>query len=374
MKVADYTSHRKHPIHVKVSFHSATDLLILLWILGDRLAGEGINDLDVGQEFFETIMTKLSARTTRDLELIGSGDVWIALIALLPETSEGGSVHDFVEFLAAYDPADLRYRLIQLHDLVDEQHRELIADAAEGLPGATEVLLDLDIFTESHKEAWRETLRFMLEMSPEETKELLVRTVSSVQSEAFAPHEEEFRKYLETDFRSKRAMARRISPDRLIEIATSGISYAEDRSARSIVLMPTMIAKPWVVVCEGSEFLVLGYPVADESLDLDPDAPPPWLVKVHKALGDERRLRILRKLSDADASLAELSDDVDIAKSTLHHHLMLLRAAGLVTLHVGRDKRYSLRGNTLSEAASFLDDYIHPHENRPTQDPSEDDG
>jgi len=362
MKVADYSSHRKHPVHVTVSFHSATDLLILLWILGDRLAGEGINDLDVGQDFFETITNNLSTRTTRDLELIGSGDVWIALIALLPETNEGGSVSDFVDFLAAYDPADLRFRLIQLHDLVDEQHRELIADAAEGLPGATDALLNLDAFTESHKKPWRETLRFMLEMSPEETKELLVRTISAVQSEAFSPHEEEFRKYLETDFRSKRAMARRISPDRLIEIATSGISFAEDRTTRSIVLMPTMIAKPWVVVCEGSEFLVLGYPVADESLDLDPDAPPPWLVKVHKALGDERRLRVLRKLSDADASLAELSEDVDIAKSTLHHHLMLLRAAGLVTLHVGQDKRYSLRGNTLSEAASFLDDYIHPHD------------
>ncbi|MFV1999645.1 MAG: ArsR/SmtB family transcription factor, partial [Acidimicrobiia bacterium] len=327
----------------------------------------------LSQEFFDTITSELSAETTRELELIGSGDVWIALIALLPETSEGGTVTDFIEFLEAYDPADLRFRLIQLHDVFDEQHRELIADAAEGLPGATDALLSLDAFTDSHKEPWRETLRFILEMSPEGTKELLVRTIAAVQSEAFVPHEAEFRKYLETDFRSKRAMARRISPDRLIEIATGGVSYSEYRSTRPIVLMPTMIAKPWVVVCEGSEFLVLGYPVADESLDLDPDAPPPWLAKVHKALGDERRLRILRMLADTDASLAELADDVDIAKSTLHHHLMLLRAAGLVTIHVGQDKRYSLRSDTLSEAASVLYDYIHPHDAHATPDSTEDD-
>jgi len=369
VKVTDDASPRSHPLQVPlqvtVSYHSATDLLILLWILGSRLAGDRIDDLDAGREVFDTISSELSAGTTTDLEVIGSGEVWIALVALLPETSEGGSVDDFVNFLEAYDPADLRYRLIQFRDLVDEQHRELVANAAEGLPGATDALLGLEAFADGPQRHWSETLRFVLEMSPNETKELLVRTVSNVQSEAFAPYEQEFRTYLESDFRTKQALAKRVSAERLVEIATSGISLSSDQTVRPIVLMPTMVARPMVVVCQGSEFLVLGYPIADEVLDMDPDAPPPWLVKVHKALGDERRLRILRTLAETDASLAELSQNLDIAKSTLHHHLMLLRAAGLISIDVDHDKRYSLRSETVVEAAGLLDHYIHPSPDPP---------
>jgi hypothetical protein len=38
---------------------------------------------------------------------------------------------------------------------------------------------------------------------------------------------------------------------------------------------------------------------------------------------------------------------------------MLLRAAGLVRVHVGEDKQYSLRDETLTDAATVLDHYIH---------------
>ena len=165
---------------------------------------------------------------------------------------------------------------------------------------------------------------------------------------------------LEADFRSKRAMARRISPERLIEVAASGINFTEESLPRlPIVLMPTMVTRPWIVFASGPDYFVLGYPVADEFLGVDPDAPPPWLVKLHKALGDERRLRILRILAEGDASLADLSEKIDVAKSTLHHHLMLLRAAGLIRVHVGEDKRYSLRDEAFHDGNTLLDHYIH---------------
>ena len=182
MRVADYRSHRKHPLHVTVSFHSAIDLLILLWILGDRLAGAGIKDLDVGEEFFETITNKLSARTARDLELIGSGDVWIALIALLPETSEGGSVSDFVEFLTAYDPADLRYRLIQLHDLVDARTLFVLGVGITALlvarassVGAATVIAPVEVMVAARAWNFRDDLGDLLLQKREEHFSVLAR-------------------------------------------------------------------------------------------------------------------------------------------------------------------------------------------------------
>jgi DNA-binding transcriptional ArsR family regulator len=343
---------------VRISLHPTVDLLITLWILGERSGGEEFPDLENGPGWFAGITEKLTRETLADIERIGSGDAWLALITLLPETTEGESVADFIEFLSDYDSADLRQRLIGIHHLIDDEQRELIADAAEGRPGAPHELLTDHEFGGDDRRRWRKALKFLLAMPPRETKEFLVRIVSAVHSDAFARHATEFRDFLEADVAVKQAVAKRVSSRRLIEIATSGEPLSLDTTTRPIVLVPAMVSRPRVVVCEGSEFLVLAYPVPDECLEMDLDAPTRWLVDVHKALGDERRLRVLRRLAVADATLAELAEGVDIAKSTLHHHLALLRAAGLVTVRTDPGKRYTLRRDTLAEAASLLDYYV----------------
>jgi DNA-binding transcriptional ArsR family regulator len=359
MKVADFTSPQQSPLNLRISYSSAYDLLATLWILGDRHSECALEDMALGDEWFIEFEAALSPQLIRDIEEVGSGDVWIALMPLLPETQAGGSVADFLSLLADMDPADLRYRLINVHDKFAADQTDLLADAAEGNAEAVERLLDVPELGSTELKQWRETLRFLLLMDPSQTRDLLVDVIGRVQSEAFAPHEEAFRPYLEADYRAKKAMARRISAERLLEIATSGINFTDDRAYKPIVLMPSMVARPWVVFASGPDFFVMGYPVSDEILESDSDAPPPWVVNLYKALGDERRLRVLRTLAEGDASLADLADTVDIAKSTLHHHLMLLRRAGLVRVHVGEDKRYSLRDETIADATSALDHYIH---------------
>jgi hypothetical protein len=59
--------------------------------------------------------------------------------------------------------------------------------------------------------------------------------------------------------------------------------------------------------------------VADPS-----EAPPPALLKLFKALSDEGRLRLLRRLSAGPISLTEAAGELDVAKATAHHHLAIL--------------------------------------------------
>jgi DNA-binding transcriptional ArsR family regulator len=361
MRIADYTSPRDTKVNLTVSYHSAIDLLLSLWILGERMAGEGLADLDLGSDWFDDLTAGMSDKTRDDLASLKSGDVWIGLVALLPEAGKGGSVADFLDFLDGYDPVDLRFRLSQCYDMFDDRHQELIADAAEGKEGAAAEFLALEQFDKPHMLRWGKTLQALLGAAPQETMDQIIGVLSRFQDEVFAPHEKEFRHNLESDFEAKRAMTRRLSPERVIEIATSGITLSGEHTSRPIVLMPSMVARPWVVVSAGPDFNVYAYSVSDENLDMDPDTPAPWLIKVYKALGDDRRLRILRKLGESDASLAELAKDSDIAKSTLHHHLMLLRAAGLVGVHIGDTKRYSLRRDTMIEAAASLEYYLEPN-------------
>jgi DNA-binding transcriptional ArsR family regulator len=113
-----------------------------------------------------------------------------------------------------------------------------------------------------------------------------------------------------------------------------------------------------VIFTETPGQMIMAYPVADEYMDADPDAPPNWLIKTYKALGDERRLRILRRLSRGPASLHELAEELDISKSTLHHHMMLLRTAGLVKVLIGNEKEYALREDVVPETAAVLQGYI----------------
>ena len=110
----------------------------------------------------------------------------------------------------------------------------------------------------------------------------------------------------------------------------------------------------------------MSYPVADEYMDADPDAPPEWLIKIYKALGDERRMRILRRLAKGPASLHDLTKEFDASKSTIHHHLVLLRTAGLVKVTMGAEKEYSLRKDIVPETAAVLQAYMTGQESEET--------
>jgi len=359
MKIMDYTTERKQDIDLTVTYHSAVDLLLSLWAIGSKDCGDPIDELEIGDDFLDEIVANISPSTKTALENIRSGDVWIALLSLVPSAGEGGSVRDFIAFLDEHDSVDLRSRMVWLYQEFDRAESIIAAQAAAGDADAVEKLLGLAAFDHPSKKVWRDSLRYLLHLTPDATRELLVATLTDLQESGFDKHELAFREYLETDARAKQSMATRLSPERLVEIASNGISIEEKRITTPVVLMPTMVARPWVVLAESPDMFIMGYPVSDRTLLSDPDAPPQWLVKLHKALGDERRLKILRRLAEDDASLVELSTELDVSKSTLHHHMMLLRAAGLIKVHVGEDKRYSLRDETLPEAATYLNHYIH---------------
>ena len=73
----------------------------------------------------------------------------------------------------------------------------------------------------------------------------------------------------------------------------------------------------------------------------------------HKALADVNRLRIVRRLADGDASVAELIAHVGLSQPLVSHHLKRLRVAGLVeTRRVGRETVATLRPEAFGEVAA----------------------
>ena len=84
-----------------------------------------------------------------------------------------------------------------------------------------------------------------------------------------------------------------------------------------------------------------------------------------KALSDMARLRIVRSISQAELSVAELVSVLGLPQSTVSRHLKPLRDAGLVETRRNGTSIYYRRGEAFSDAvlARFVDDQVQkmPH-------------
>lgn len=141
-----------------------------------------------------------------------------------------------------------------------------------------------------------------------------------------------------------------------VEEATGGV-YLTDPSIDRVVLVPQFHYRPWNLHERCGSIMINLYPA-----DIIPAAPgeiPPALMRLTRALSDESRLRILRFVASGPRSFTDVVRFARLAKSTVHHHLVALRASGLVRVHVtGEVDYYSLRTGALEELGQRLGSYL----------------
>jgi biotin operon repressor len=160
-----------------------------------------------------------------------------------------------------------------------------------------------------------------------------------------------------TDYESKKKMLEKMSPEELVQWATGGIDYLPEPSVYKVLLIPQYVYRPWTIEADIENTKVFYYPIANESLSQnDKYMPNNFLVLKHKALGDETRLRIVKMLSENNHSLQELTEQLDMGKTTIHHHLKILRAAKLVEINEGK---YCLKVSVLELLFKELEQYIN---------------
>jgi DNA-binding transcriptional ArsR family regulator len=157
---------------------------------------------------------------------------------------------------------------------------------------------------------------------------------------------------LEASALAARRLSRQLPADRLIVKMTRGVEYRPEPWIDSVVLVPSILNRPWVDITEYKSTKFFFYPAS-----ADTSTPDVELVEVYKALGDETRLRILRLMSEGVVSLTDLAEKLGLAKSTVHGHMVILRTAGLTRSVVGGEgKGYVL--NDRPDLNSLLDSYL----------------
>ncbi|NNJ71080.1 MAG: winged helix-turn-helix transcriptional regulator, partial [Kiritimatiellales bacterium] len=75
------------------------------------------------------------------------------------------------------------------------------------------------------------------------------------------------------------------------------------------------------------------------------------ILDIFKALADEGRLRILRSIDQAELSVAELVQALEMPQSTVSRHLKPMREAGLVSSRRDGTSVYYNRGDLFRDAA-----------------------
>lgn len=313
--------------------------------------------LEVGLAWVQESRTKASAQLLAAIDRLGlrAGKAWVNFIGLAVQ-APAPKVPALIHRIESMSPLDVRLYLLGYHVPAYQGSisQEVLRRAAEGDREAAELLVQDSTYFGGEAGPM---LGPLLSLTPEETRDTGVEILRRWYQEVFRDQEARVEPILQRDADAKRAMAATTTPERLIEIA-SGIQFVPSQGIRQVYLIPQFVMRPWVVLCEHDDTRLFCYPVADESLGGDVTSPPGRLVRLHRALGDEKRLRMLRAIQTSNPRFQELVEQFEMPKSTLHHHLAILRAAGLVRVTSDSDRRYSVRHDVIPEASSLLDVYL----------------
>ncbi|MDP9295125.1 MAG: winged helix-turn-helix domain-containing protein [Actinomycetota bacterium] len=340
---------------VEVRSHPAIDLLISIVTFQTP---ESIETFECGPEWFELVRGQMSPALGQAFAELGeeAEKEWGGLAGLALQGPPNEDLDGFLERLSAIEPVEIWLSLAGGHSPHGiDADRDVFVRAAGGDAAAREELLSA---AEEPNNVGRPYLQRLFSRPPERTHALVMDVLRGWRSEVYAGEEARLAEALRVDADAKRKASASMTPEALIEFATNGLEYRAEPWIRGVVLVPHVAMRPWNVLCSHDDLFILCYPVSDESLGIDETAPPAGLLRLHKALGDEKRLRMLKLLAMSGCTLQELADGVGLQKSSAHHHLVILRSAGLVRVTAEEVSRYTLRRDVIPEASGLLQTFL----------------
>jgi DNA-binding transcriptional ArsR family regulator len=258
----------------------------------------------------------------------GYGFNWSDLVGLVPKARRPRGLRDLRRVLSGMDPLDLKLAMLGYHVL---DYRRAIGD---------------ELFREAAAGNRRAVRRFrlrankspragvdgpLLALRPELVAERTLAILDSLPAAFYQAHPDTAR-LLAAGSRQAAALARGVDPSAVVERMTRGIVYAGEAGVDTLLVIPTIIHRPWSLVLDFDSSKIFCYPVYPGQAGAD--RVDPQLAGLYRALGDETRLRLLKRLAAGRATFGQLSKEMGLAKSTLHQHALILRTAGLVRLHL----------------------------------------
>jgi DNA-binding transcriptional ArsR family regulator len=342
----------------------ASEAAELLRLLGAVVGEDDHSSYDIGAERLRAVRDRLPEGLLARARDVGAGDVraFFTLSDLAARLDPPGDLDQLLEALD--DDPSLPWRLL-LSLAAFDAGWEAPADRRALAAGDEDAVAAVRSCCSGDDASAPDKVRTLATMDAEAHGREVASIVRAARDAVWDGVRDEAMGAIERDVTHRRAQL--AGGDELAEVvldATNGYVLEEDPAVREVLLMPSYWLRPWLIVDHLVDLdrLVLSTPVADAFVVLPPEAPPPSLLKLSKALSDEGRLKLLRRMGGGPISLGEATDHLGVAKATAHHHLSILRQAGLVAMSgAGRATRYALRGDPAEAAREALSSYVHPH-------------
>ena len=262
--------------------------------------------------------------------------------------------------VAALREADAREVLLTMLGYFRRAYRlatpsDVIRDAADGDRRA---IREFQRSSYPHVGHWQATLRYLLGRAADEVRDELVEAMAAWHAQGFADLEAEIDEAQRADAARVADLAATRDLDDVLAQLVPGITFARELGQSLVVLAPSTILRPGWAMTDFGQVLVIAYPAQPGRASTS--EPPPRLVYIAKALGDELRVRALRELRPAPLSGSELARRLGVPRTSLQHHLGILVNAGLVRLATD-DARWGhleLRPEALDELAALATGWI----------------
>jgi DNA-binding transcriptional ArsR family regulator len=135
-----------------------------------------------------------------------------------------------------------------------------------------------------------------------------------------------------------------------IEKLTKGFDI-EDLQAKEVVLAPTWHFRPLSLIDVFNHKVVLTYPCLMSTKD--------ETLLITKALAEEKRLQILSGMKSESKTFTDLVHLMGMSKGNIHHHILLLRSAGLLKIKPTKEEyfQYQFRHSRLKDLSNLLLDF-----------------
>ncbi|MEC5424006.1 metalloregulator ArsR/SmtB family transcription factor [Virgibacillus sp. C22-A2] len=299
--------------------------------------------------YWKETRDNLSKELQEHLDYAEKNNTWKSLLQLLHE-KDFSTLEEFTSYIHDLSENKLKFICIPFTGNANQSLREQAAN------GNSEALLRLQEQT-SENPFFPAYIEFICKAEARQLKSHLIEVMTDWFEQVIEPTIEKLEKILQTDTQSKARAKEKMSSEVFVEWATGGINYAPEPSIQKVLLIPHYIYRPWNVVADIEDTKVFYYPIANESVDpQDKDLPNNFLLLKHKALGDEVRMRIVKYLFERDRTLQDITEKLEMGKSTIHHHLKILRSAQLVEVN---QSKYVLKKKAIESLANELDLYLH---------------
>jgi len=344
---------RREAVAVEVDAAEAADVLMSLFAV---CSTQEDDTFDAGRARLEEIRAGVASDLLEQIEdlMQGNEKVPAHLLGLVWETPRPRTLPALVEHIRSSDALEVHLDLLGYH--AGQHHnvsRETAYAAALGDdPAISEVVAALAEWPQACR-----TIEHLLRLGADAVKERVLAILPRWYGEVYLPSSEGIAEARERDAAAKLELAKTHTPEQLTELATSGYQYTPGPGVRRLVFFPGYWQRPWVLLNDYKHVKIFCYPLALSGGTEGPS--PAELARLYKALADEGRLRLLKRISEGPLTLGEAAQELGVAKSTAHHHLALLRHAGFVVIREdGDDKVYNLRSDLLPQAGALLSSYL----------------